>query len=87
MTSATENALISAIANDIASSEEVAGEVVVMSFVVIATFLGEGGDHLIYSNTMPGQRSHETLGLVSFGLARENARAAGNIDVNEEDDE
>lgn len=47
----------------------------VTGFVVVASFLDSDGDQRIYGNTLDDQRCHTTLGLLSYGLAVETARA------------
>lgn len=44
-------------------------------FVLVATFMGEDGDRRIYCDTMRGQLCHESMGLLSWGLAIEQRRA------------
>jgi hypothetical protein len=52
---------------------------VVTGFVVMASFMDDDGDRRIFSDTMQDQRCHETIGLLGFGLAVENTRAARSI--------
>lgn len=63
---------------------ECIGSGVVTGFVLVASFMDDDGDRRIYGETMQDQRCHETLGLLSYGLAVENRRAAQVLD---EDDE
>lgn len=49
---------------------------VVTGFVVMASFMDAEGERRIYGDTMQDQRCHETLGLLSYGMAVENRRAA-----------
>lgn len=48
----------------------------VTGFVVLAEFTDQDGDQRLYCDTMTGQRTHRTMGLLQFGLAIENRRAA-----------
>lgn len=48
----------------------------VTSFVLVAVYTDDEGDTRIWSDTMRDQRSHQTLGLLSWGLAVENERVA-----------
>lgn len=56
---------------------------VVTGFVVMASFMDDDGDRRIYCDTMQDQRCHESLGLLSYGLAVENHRAATSLDEDE----
>lgn len=67
--------LLNAVTETIGEHEDVEGDVIVTSFVLIAAFVGTDGDSHIYGDTLDGQRCHETLGLLSYGLALENQRA------------
>lgn len=66
--------LLDAVTDTIAEHEDVDGEVVVTEFVLIAAFIGADGEGHIYGDTLDGQRCHQTLGLLAYGLALENAR-------------
>jgi hypothetical protein len=48
----------------------------VTAYVVLASFVDRNGIASVYTETIDGQRCHETLGLLTFGLAIENRRAA-----------
>lgn len=48
----------------------------VTSYIVIASFITADGDRNIITDTASNQRNHESLGLLSWGMAVENARAA-----------
>lgn len=48
----------------------------VTGFVVMVSFVDEDGDRRIYCDTMQDQRCHEGLGLLSYGLAVEQGKAA-----------
>lgn len=48
----------------------------ITSYVCIASFIGADGEKNIITDTASDQRCHESLGLLSWGLAVENARAA-----------
>lgn len=52
------------------------GEGMVTGFVVIAEYTDADGDQLLYCDTFSGQRAHRTMGLLQFGLAVENEKAA-----------
>jgi hypothetical protein len=67
--------LIGAITSTIAEHVETTG-VMVTNFVLLAAFVDEHGTGSIYTETAQDQRCHETLGLLTFGLALENRRAA-----------
>lgn len=67
---------LSALTSEIAEYEEVDGEVMVTGFVVLAEFLNERGQRSIWCDTFEGQRCHQTLGLLSYGMAVESRRAA-----------
>lgn len=50
------------------------GAGIVTGFVVIAEFTDEDGDARIICDSMSNQRCHRSMGLLSFGLAVEEAR-------------
>lgn len=50
--------------------------VMVTAYVVVASFIDANGEKNIITDTAADQRCHESLGLLSWGLAVENARAA-----------
>lgn len=52
----------------------------VVGYVVIANFLGGDGASRVYVDSMENQRCHETLGLLAYGWAIENRRAADSAD-------
>jgi hypothetical protein len=81
--SRTHDALLNAIASDIADGVD--GGVLVTDFVVIANCVDGDGDRSVYSKTAHDQRCSDTLGLLAFVLAREQARAAGLLDDGEVD--
>jgi hypothetical protein len=74
--------LIDALTTVIAQREGVEGALVT-NFVVVASFIDRNGENSIYTETPPTQRCHETLGLLSFGLALENRRAVTGEDGDE----
>lgn len=76
--------LLSAITADVDEDRNGAG-VVVTSFVVIGSFIDAEGDRHIYSNTMDGQRCHETLGLLAFAQAVEADHAVGQRSLGDDD--
>lgn len=51
------------------------GDGMVTGFVVIAEFTDAEGDQRLYCDTLNGQRTHRTMGLLSFGMAVENEKA------------
>lgn len=55
--------------------QEQIGGGIVTGFVVIAEFSTSDGDQSLYCDTMTGQRTHRTMGLLQFGLAVENRKA------------
>jgi hypothetical protein len=55
--------------------ENVDTDAMVTSFVLVASFVPPNGESSIYTETAEHQRCHETLGLLAFGTAHENARA------------
>jgi hypothetical protein len=83
----TYDALVDAIAADISDyfDEGNGGKVIVTHFVVLANYIDADGDQNIYSNTALDQRCSESLGLLMFGLAREQARAARSLLDEDED--
>lgn len=48
---------------------------IVTGFVVIYTYADREGEHHIGCDTMRDQRCHQTMGMLSFGLAIEERRA------------
>lgn len=58
------------------TAQAIGGGAMVTSYIVIASFITEDGDRNIITDTAYNQRCHESLGLLSWGLAVENARAA-----------
>ena len=67
--------LLDAITASIAEHEDVDGEALVTGFVIIAAFVDTTGEAHLYGETLDNQRCHETLGLLTYGLALENHRA------------
>jgi hypothetical protein len=65
--------LLDAITEAVAATDETNGAVVVTGFVVVASFMDDGG-RSIFSDTLDEQRCHETLGLLAFATAMENHR-------------
>jgi hypothetical protein len=61
--------LLNALTATISKDEEVQGAVVVTSFVIVAEFMTEAGERQIYTDTIDDQRTHTTLGLLSFAMA------------------
>jgi hypothetical protein len=55
-------------------------EGIVTAFALVAAFADGDGVTALYTETMPDQRCHETLGLLSFAVALENQRAIGGGD-------
>lgn len=56
-------------------STQIEGEGFVTGFVLVATYTDSDGDTRIWTDTMRDQRCHSTLGLLSWALAVEQARA------------
>lgn len=56
-----------------AITEYVEKTAVVTSYVVMASFMNAEGERHTYCDTMDGQRAHETMGLLAFGTAHEQA--------------
>jgi hypothetical protein len=71
---------LDSLTSEIAAYEHVEGEVIVTQFVVLAEFLNSDGDRAIWCDTFEGQRTHQTLGLLAYGLAVENRRAADAVE-------
>lgn len=55
--------------------ENTGGEGFVTAYIVIAAFTDAEGDSNLYTESGENQRCHESLGLLAFGMAHENARA------------
>lgn len=66
--------LINGVVDAIMDHESVDSGIIVTGFVLIASFVDTDGEGRIYGDTLDGQRCHETLGLLTYGLALENAR-------------
>jgi hypothetical protein len=75
------NMLTSAISED----ENVATDVVITNFVVIAEFMDDTGERRLYTNTLEGQSCHTTLGLLVHSTAIEQYRAADSVFGDDED--
>lgn len=73
-----DSTLLSALAS-------VVPEGMVTSYIVVATYVDEDGDERIWSEAAPDQRCHQTMGLLSWGMAVEN-RHVGDMWA-EDDDE
>lgn len=71
--------LLDAISEIIATDDEVQGTVMVTGFVVLAEFTDANGASHIFCDTLEGQRCHATLGLLAYGSAVEQRRAADNV--------
>ena len=75
---------LDSLTSEIAAYEHVEGEVIVTQFVVLAEFLNSDGDRAIWCDTFEGQRTHQTLGLLAYGMAVENRRAANAVEDSDE---
>lgn len=75
----TAGRLLDAIGEAIVSSEdfETAGAVIVTEYVVLASFIESDGERSVYCDTIENQTCSQSLGLLAFGTAIENKRAAG----------
>lgn len=71
--------LLDAISEIVATDDEVQGTVMVTGFVMLAEFTDANGSQHIYCDTLEGQRCHATLGLLAYGMAVEEHRAADNV--------
>lgn len=68
--------LLDAITEVVAGMDEVVGDPIVTGFVVLAEFSDGEDSAQIFSDTLEGQRCHQTIGLLGWGMAVESQRAA-----------
>lgn len=66
--------LLDAISRALAESDDVEGSVFVTAYVVLAAFTDTDGEQAVFTATADNQRAHESLGLLAFATATENAR-------------
>lgn len=75
----TAGRLLDAIGQAIVSSDdfETDANVIVTEYVVLAAFVEANGERSVYCDTIEDQTCSQSLGLLAFGTAIENKRAAG----------
>lgn len=68
--------LLDALAQAIASNDDVDGMPIVTEYVAVAAFTDRYGESHVFTGTLEDQRNHTTMGLLSFALTIQQAEVA-----------